>query len=141
MKRKNLLLILLLIFLSLTAYYNKRTRTDDFFIPAGQLETAYDEKRSGIQVTGTGVVVKLLADDTKGSKHQKMIVKIGEKHTILIAHNISLAPRAEVKEGDTITFHGEYEWNEKGGIVHWTHHDPQQQHPNGYLKVNGIQYQ
>ncbi len=139
MKRKNLLLILLLIILSLTAYYKKHPNTDEFF-PTEQLETAYDEKRSNIQVTGTGEVIKLLPDDTEGSQHQKMIVRVGPNQTILISHNISLAPRAEVKEGDTITFHGEYEWNEKGGIVHWTHHDPKNTHPDGWLEVNGIRY-
>jgi len=139
MKRKNLSLILLLIILSLTAYYKKHNNTDDFF-PTDQIETAYDEKRSNIQVTGTGQVIKLLPDDTEGSRHQKMIIKVGPNQTILIAHNISIAPRAVVKEGDTITFHGEYEWNEKGGVVHWTHHDPQNKHPDGWLEVNGQRY-
>lgn len=139
MKSKNLLLILLLLVLSLTAYYRKQSNTDVFF-PSEQLETAYDEKRSDIQVTGTGEIVKLLPDDTVGSRHQKMIVKVGPNQTILISHNISLAPRADVKQGDTISFHGEYEWNEKGGVVHWTHHDPHKKHPDGWLEVNGQRY-
>lgn len=141
MKRKNLFLILLLILLSLSAYYKKQNRTSDYLIPTGQLETAYDQKRSDIQVTGTGEIIKLLADDTVGSRHQKMIVRVAQNHTILISHNISLAPRAVVKEGDHITFHGEYEWNEKGGVVHWTHHDPKKKHPDGWLEVNGKKYQ
>ena len=31
---------------------------------------------------------------------------------------------ADVKVGDTVSFFGEYVWNEQGGLIHWTHHDP-----------------
>ena len=38
-------------------------------------------------------------------------------------------------------FGGEYEWNEKGGIIHWTHHDPAGRHADGWLKHNNRIYQ
>jgi hypothetical protein len=60
----------------------------------------------------------------------------------LIAHNIDLAPRvAQLNTGGTILFYGEYEWNEKGGVIHWTHHDPDNRHINGWLKHGGKTYQ
>lgn len=102
-----------------------------------QLAAAFEQRQSNIQVEGHGTVSKLLPDDLDGSRHQKFIVQLATGQTILVAHNIDLAPRIDgLSEGDQITFYGEYEWNQKGGIVHWTHHDPAGQHESGWIKHN-----
>ena len=105
-------------------------------------DKAYHSKQSDVQVLGVGKVIKVLKDDTKGSQHQRFLVKLPSNLTILTAHNIDLAPRvADLKAGDAIEFYGEYEWNNKGGVVHWTHHDPRKKHKDGWLKHNGVIYQ
>lgn len=94
------------------------------------------------QVQGRGVVVRLLPDDNKGSRHQKFILKLPSGQTILVAHNIDLAPKiTHLSLGDIIAFNGVYVWNEKGGVVHWTHHAPAGRHQSGWLKAAGRVYQ
>lgn len=95
-----------------------------------------------VEIEGSGTVVKVLRDDTDGSRHQKFLLRIDSGATLLVAHNIDLAPRVEnLHEGDLVDFHGEYVWNEKGGVLHWTHHDPSGQHPAGWLRHAGNTYQ
>ena len=45
------------------------------------------------------------------------------------------------QSGVEVAFHGVYEWNDKGGVVHWTHHDPQGQHEAGWVRHRGRTYQ
>lgn len=105
------------------------------------IEQAYARKLSDVQVMGTGSVIKLLADDNKGSRHQKFLVRINPEQTLLFAHNIDLAPRVPIKIGDEISFYGEYVYNPKGGIIHWTHHAPKSDHEAGWIMHNGKKFQ
>ncbi|WP_162808305.1 DUF3465 domain-containing protein [Vibrio cholerae] len=106
------------------------------------LQQAYKSQQSDIQVQGFGQVVKVLPDDNDGSKHQKFILKLNSGQTLLVAHNIDLAPRIpNLQVGDSVEFYGEYEWNKKGGVLHWTHKDPQNRHAHGWLKYNGQVYE
>jgi hypothetical protein len=53
-----------------------------------------------------------------------------------------VAPRiGGLKVGDSVEFFGEYESNDKGGVIHWTHHDPNGSHVEGWLKHGGRTYQ
>jgi len=106
------------------------------------IAAAYSGQRSDVEVTGTGRVTRILGDDSLGDRHQRFILEVPSGHTVLIAHNIDLAPRVDaLAVGDAVEFHGIYEWNDKGGVVHWTHHDPQGQHEPGWLKHHGKTYE
>ena len=39
-----------------------------------QIDKAYHEKKSDIQVQGVGKVIKVLSDDNKGSRHQRFLL-------------------------------------------------------------------
>ena len=102
----------------------------------------FKQQQSDVQVEGYGIVSRVLADDNEGSRHQKFILKVADQLTVLIAHNIDLAPRIKgIKPGDRVDFYGEYEWSKRGGVVHWTHHDPGGRHIGGWLKHNNQVYQ
>ena len=106
------------------------------------LENVIANRLSNQQVAGQGIVVKVLPDDTNGSRHQRFIVRLNSGRTILMAHNIDLAKRIDtLRSGDIVAFYGEYEWNPKGGVIHWTHHDPQGRHAAGWIKHDGLTYQ
>ncbi len=105
------------------------------------IEALYAKRESDTIVETTGKVVKLLADDLEGSKHQKFILELSSGHTLLVSHNIDLAPRINaLKRNDTVTLKGEYEWTKRGGVVHWTHHDPAGRHEDGWIEHKGKRY-
>lgn len=111
--------------------------TDD-----GTIGRAFKSGTSNIQVEGEGVVTRILSDDLSGSRHQRFVVRLPTGQTVLVAHNIDIAPRVGgLSEGDSIRFNGEYVWNEEGGVLHWTHRDPEGRHSAGWLKHNGRTYQ
>lgn len=102
---------------------------------------AFRNGRSNVQLGGEGRVLRILPDDNKGSRHQKFLLELDSGHTLLVAHNIDLAPRVEgLREGEWLEFYGEYEWNQTGGVIHWTHHDPKGVHPGGWLKYQNRVY-
>jgi|LNFM01.1.fsa_nt_gb hypothetical protein len=106
------------------------------------LLTAYLARSSHVQIESEGVIERLLPDDNDGSRHQRFILKGPSGQTVLVAHNIDLAPRVEGLEvGAPISFSGEYEWNERGGVLHWTHHAPRNDHIDGWLDYRGRRYQ
>lgn len=103
---------------------------------------SYQRKLSNVQVQSVGRVKAILRDDNDGSRHQKFILALENGLTVLVAHNIDLAPRvANLQKGDTVEFFGEYEYSTQGGVIHWTHRDPQHRHENGWLKHGGQTYQ
>lgn len=144
MKRTSIISLLILLFL----FYGANKHTEEKNVTTPQLLPdnrdifqAFEKKQSNIIVIGSGIVIKILSDDLKGSRHQRSIVNIEERLTLLISHNIDIAPRIDtLQKGDRITFKGEYEWNRQGGVVHWTHRAPQKKHPDGWIKHKGKLY-
>jgi len=122
---------------SIKSFTNSEVSTSDH-----TLDEAFKNNLSDIQVGGSGKVINILPDDTQGSQHQRFIIKLKSGQTLLIAHNIDLAPRVNsLRVGDNINFYGEYEWNSKGGVVHWTHRVPSGRHDDGWLNHGGQLYE
>lgn len=154
--QKNNLVIVTIIVVLIAAYVGidlKQNNLNDNVVQTSIVEEAtvddqqkimqaYQQQLSNIQVQSKGEVKAILADDNDGSRHQKMILKMENGLTVLVAHNIDLAPRVEgLRKGEIVEFYGEYEYSPKGGVIHWTHHDPQAKHVDGWLKYQGKSYQ
>lgn len=100
--------------------------------------------RSDEVVEITGRVVKLLEDDEEGDRHQRFLLQVGEQPLLLlVAHNIDIGQRVPVTEGDELRVRGEYEWSEKGGVLHWTHRNPARnpRHEGGFIQLGGKRYE
>jgi uncharacterized protein YdeI (BOF family) len=107
---------------------------------AGVVEAAYAEQRSSVWVEVQGRIARLVADDDEGSRHQRFIVELDSGHTVMVAHNIDLAKRVPLKKNANIRLSGRYEWNDRGGVIHWTHHDPENRRRGGWIEFNGTVY-
>ena len=104
--------------------------------------TAFADRARGRLILASGAVTRLLPDDDEGSPHQRFVIRTGSGLTLLVAHNLDLAPRLNgLRVGDAVIVHGEYEWNDQGGLMHWTHDDPDGRHAAGYIDWKGRRYQ
>lgn len=105
------------------------------------LARAFKLKTSGFMVKFRGTVIRKLPDDKVGSHHQKFIVRLDSGQTLLIAHNIDLAPRvSRLKTNHTLNIYGEYVWNDQGGVVHKTHRQPDGSKGGGWIRHRGKIY-
>ena len=98
------------------------------------MKRSYNKNDTGRWIEDTGFVIRLLSDDDDGSRHQRFIIELRNRQSLLMAHNIDLARRMPVGIGDRVYFRGVYEWNELGGLVHWTHHDPHGFEDGGFIR-------
>jgi len=122
-------------------YFNQQDGTS--FAPAtadGVVEQAFAGQSSGVWIDTDGRIARLLADDNDGSRHQRFILALDSGHTVLVAHNIDLAERIPLGKGDRITVRGRYEWNDRGGVIHWTHRDPDGRIQGGWIVLDNVHY-
>jgi hypothetical protein len=102
----------------------------------------FHNRQSNVEVTADGTVVRLLPDRTSSSgTHEQFIIKLSSQNlTVEIEHNVTIGARVPISDGDRVIVHGEYVWNPEGGLIHFTHHDPQGTHEGGYIEDNGTTY-
>jgi len=106
----------------------------------GAVEAAFATQRSGVWLETEGEVARILSDDNEGARHQRFVLELDGGHSVMIAHNIDLAERVPLARNDRIRLRGRYEWNDRGGVIHWTHHDPDGRGPGGWVELAGETY-
>jgi hypothetical protein len=112
-------------------------------IPEGQRQIiAAQESGKGLHYVelSDAKVVRILPDDTKGSRHQKWVVQLANGKELLSIYNMDICDRVPLNVGDSVAMGGEYIWDRGGGLIHWLHKDPRNHRPDGYVDLNGVRY-
>ena len=140
--RNRLLPLLIVAGLVFYQYYRDGNEAVDAGLQTGgdAVAQAFAAQRSGLWLETSGRVIRVLRDDNEGARHQKFIMELDGGHSVLVAHNIDLAKRIPARKGLSLTVRGRYEWNDRGGVIHWTHHDPDGREPGGWIEVEEVRY-
>ncbi|HEV3157720.1 MAG TPA: DUF3465 domain-containing protein [Candidatus Baltobacteraceae bacterium] len=107
---------------------------------------AWRSHRSNVEVTAFGNVAHVLGTRSGPSgMHEGFLVHLqggsGGGLSVKVEDNVDISGPIPLNSGDEVSVHGEYVYNERGGIIHWTHHDPRGRHESGYIIVNGRHYE
>lgn len=115
-----------------------------------QIMDAARNQRAGITVEHWGTVIKLVDDGGSeigeragpGSRGtlQKFVLRLENGHVLLVAHDTAVAPRVPLAVDDAVEFRGRYDWNALGGLVYFTHHDPEMKRDDGWIRHKGRVY-
>ncbi len=73
--------------------------------------------------------------------HEAFNVCSDNDSRVEIVDNVALAPQVPVVVGDRIAVQGELVPQTRyGPLVHWTHHDPDHRHQDGFIDLRGTRY-
>lgn len=112
-----------------------------------QIYEAWRAGRSKVEVQATGSIARILGERSgESGPHQGFLLHLtgpgGHGLTVRIESNLALI-RAfpALRDGEAAVVRGEYEFDRRGGVIHWTHHDPRGRHPAGFVEVGGRRYE
>lgn len=95
-----------------------------------------------VELTVTAPVLKLLREENYREPHQRFLLSLSNGTTVLVANDLKYGTYVpNLRPGALLRLHGEYIWNEKGGVLHWTHLSDEPRHESGYIDYNGWRYQ
>jgi len=122
---------------------NRRSQRAESAFSAGPIAIAEAQRTEahGRLVEFDGTVEKVLTPDKRGLPHQRFVLRVPGAGTVLVAHNTELASEVPLAVGDHVRVRGLFEWNKRGGVVHWTHHDPAGGSGGGWIRAGGKTYQ
>ncbi|MEM7053293.1 MAG: DUF3465 domain-containing protein [Pseudomonadota bacterium] len=129
-------LVLLVMVLSLIAGCGG----SDAEISNDRLLETFSEGRTGIWVSGQAPVTQILGDESIGGNIQSFVVRLKEYIQVTKMHSLDKADRIPIERGDTVRFHGLYDWNPRGGVVSLTHRDSSQPGDGGWVEHAGTRY-
>jgi hypothetical protein len=114
--------------------------------PNAAVYDAWRAQRSHLEVVAAGSVARVLGSRHGPSgEHEGFLLHLrgagGHGLTVRVEDNEDITGPIPLQAGDDVELRGEYIYDSRGGIIHYTHHDPRFRHPGGYVKVGGKVYQ
>lgn len=107
-------------------------------LDAGMRLTAPSEVRFGATVLSAP---HFFYGSRTHAMHEAFEARADDGVRVEIVDNVALAPRIPVVAGDRIGVQGELVPQTRyGPLVHWTHHDPDHHHQDGFIDLHGKQY-
>lgn len=110
---------------------------DDALPDNRALEEAFSQGRTGVWLSGHGTVVRELGGDANSQRFQ---VRVSSDLSLVVHHQVGDSGRVPVERGDTIGFHGRYEFHGAGGQLTLTHADPAQPGGGGWIQHGRTRY-
>ena len=56
---------------------------------------------------------------------------------VRVEANTDFTGTMPIQRGSRVAVKGEYEFDPRGGVIHWTHRDPRGRHESGYVQLGG----
>lgn len=108
--------------------------------PNAAVYDAWRAQRSNVEVTARGSVARLLGIARGPSGlHEGFLLHLsgaaGHGLTVRVEDNVDITGEIPLSAGDQAEVRGEYIYDSRGGLIHYTHHDPRGRHPTGYVRV------
>lgn len=107
---------------------------------------AWRAGRSQVEVTASGSVVRQLGTrEGRSGAHEGFLLHLrgaaGRGLTVRVEDNVDLTGAIALTPGAEVVVRGEYIFDARGGIIHYTHRDPRGRHAAGYIATGGKLYQ
>lgn len=102
-----------------------------------RLLKAFAEGRTGIWVSGHGIVVRALGSS---DDNQRFLIRVDDSLSLVIRHRVGATGPVPAKSDDVILFQGRYEFHGGGGEIVLTHADPAQPGGGGWIEHDGTRY-
>lgn len=113
--------------------------------PNAAVYDAWQNGRSRLEVTATGKITRLFGIRAGPSGlHEGFLVRLsgaaGHGLTVRVEDNVDITGLIPLSAGENVEVRGEYIYDESGGLIHFTHHDPRGRHAGGYVRVRDKVY-
>jgi hypothetical protein len=103
----------------------------------------YGSQATNQEVIAHGRVGEILGTRPgRSGSHEGFLLKLdGDCDlTLKVETNVSITGPVPIHRGEIVIVKGEYVYDPLGGILHWTHHDPEGRHVAGYVVSDGKTY-